>query len=95
MPQQDNACPKVVINDAYDKIDRFLRSALDDADYSEYSEALESLIATPQPDEPVNKEVVYKVVAKPTGAYGTKELYLEATDKAADLKDGDELILKY
>ena len=33
------------MTDSYDKIDRFLRNNLDDADYAEYSAALDSVLA--------------------------------------------------
>ncbi|MCI2809336.1 hypothetical protein [Eoetvoesiella caeni] len=46
----------VAINDAYDKVDRFLRNNLDDDDYAEYSEALDAASFAPQPAEPVVKE---------------------------------------
>lgn len=32
-------------DDAYDKIDRYLRNNLDDSDYAEFSEALEKVYA--------------------------------------------------
>lgn len=55
---------------AYDKIDRFMRNNLDDSDYAEFSEALETLYASPQPsqsaqpqDERAAAEASYTVIA--------------------------------
>lgn len=41
---------------AYDKIDRFLRSNLDDDDYAEFSRALDSLFAAPAPTQDTQVE---------------------------------------
>jgi len=40
---------------SYDMIDRFLRNNLDDADYAEYSAALDALCG-PQPHKPLTDE---------------------------------------
>lgn len=63
----------VAINDAYDKVDRFLRNNLDDDDYAEYSEALDAASFAPQPADPVVKESL--TVAEPVKVPSDAEIH--------------------
>lgn len=67
-------------NEAYDKIDRFLRNNLYDEDYAEYSEALDAVFA-PQPANPTIRNS--RTVAEPVRVPGVGEIMTKIQEFAS------------